>query len=203
MITKDYTVNILCDKEAGVWVALGKNIPGLVLEDSSYDTLLERLQSAVPEILEVNQLPEMSQLHYTAEIICKKKVLPGVNTLEVTKSELILEWWDKNERPMSDFLDTAYYKAIWNCPTCKVEYIAPIREREMGDDACPYCNDRKVLHGFNSFEQRHPDLMKEWNWINNYLLADPDEILDRYNEPLWWNCPTCGETYLCSPKKGL
>lgn len=65
----DYTVNIFCDKEAGVWIALGKNIPGLVLEDPSYDTLLERLQSAIPEILEANQLLEMAQLHYTAEII--------------------------------------------------------------------------------------------------------------------------------------
>ena len=65
----DYTVNILYDKEASVWIAHGKNIPGLVLEDPSYDTLLNRLQSAVPEILEANHLPEMSQLHYTAEII--------------------------------------------------------------------------------------------------------------------------------------
>ncbi|MBQ3601968.1 MAG: zinc-ribbon domain-containing protein [Lachnospiraceae bacterium] len=46
-------------------------------------------------------------------------------------------------------------------------------------------------------------MMKEWNWINNYLLSDPDEILDRYSEPLWWNCPKCGETYLCSPQKRL
>lgn len=65
----DYTVNILYDKEASVWIALGKNIPGLVLEGSSYETLLERLQSAIPEILEANHLPEMSQLHYTTEII--------------------------------------------------------------------------------------------------------------------------------------
>ena len=65
----DYTVNILYDKEASVWIALGKNITGLVLEAPSYDTLLERLQSAVPEILEANQLPKMSQLQYTAEII--------------------------------------------------------------------------------------------------------------------------------------
>ena len=133
----------------------------------------------------------------------KKKVLPGVNTLEVIKPELIPEWSDENERPMSDFLDTAYYKAIWNCQTCKGEYITSIREREAGDDACPYCSNRKVLPGVNSFKQRHPDLIKEWNWINNYLLTDPDEILDRYNEPLWWNCPKCGETYLCSPKKRL
>ena len=110
---------------------------------------------------------------------------------------------EKNERPMTDFFDTSKYIAIWNCPTCKGEYTAPIRDREVGDDACPYCSNRKVLPGVNSFKQRHPDLMKEWNWINNYLLANPDEILDRYNEPLWWNCPKCGETYLCSPKKRL
>ena len=65
----DYTVNILYDKEASVWIAHGNNISGLVLENPSYDILLERLQSAVPEILEANQLPKMSQLHYTAEII--------------------------------------------------------------------------------------------------------------------------------------
>lgn len=51
-----------------MWIALGEDIPGLVLEDSSYDALLERLQFAIPEILEENHLPKISLLHYNYEI---------------------------------------------------------------------------------------------------------------------------------------
>lgn len=62
VIRMEYTVNILCDKEAGVWIAIGNDIPGLVLESPSYDTLLKRLKSAVPDILEANYMPKMSHL---------------------------------------------------------------------------------------------------------------------------------------------
>ena len=130
-------------------------------------------------------------------------MLAGFNNLDVTKKELIPEWSENNERPMSDFFDTSAYTALWKCPTCNGEYSARIRDRELGDDSCPYCTNKKVLPGYNSFLKRHPDLMEEWNWLNNYLLADPDQIGDNYSVPLWWNCPKCGEHYLCSPKKRL
>jgi uncharacterized protein DUF1902 len=39
------------DKEAGVWVAEGTNLPGLVTEAETPELLLEKLRVMVPELL--------------------------------------------------------------------------------------------------------------------------------------------------------
>ena len=36
----------------------------------------------------------------------------------------------------------------------------------------------KAIPGKTSFTALHPDLMNEWNWINNYVFVDPDEITE-------------------------
>ena len=48
-----YTVNITWDDEADVWIAISDDIP-LALEHSSFDTLIERVRLAAPELLELN-----------------------------------------------------------------------------------------------------------------------------------------------------
>ena len=49
-----YTVNLIWDDDAEVWIAASTDIPGLVLESGSFDALLERIRFAVPELLELN-----------------------------------------------------------------------------------------------------------------------------------------------------
>ena len=46
-----YRINLLWDSEAEVWMATSQDVPGLVLESGSFDTLLERLKYAIPELL--------------------------------------------------------------------------------------------------------------------------------------------------------
>ena len=50
----EYIVNLIWDNEANVWIATSNDIPGLILESESYDTLLERVKLAAPELLELN-----------------------------------------------------------------------------------------------------------------------------------------------------
>ena len=52
-----YTVNLLWDSEASVWVATSEDIRGLVLESGSLDVLIERVRMAAPEVLKLNNLP--------------------------------------------------------------------------------------------------------------------------------------------------
>lgn len=52
----------------------------------------------------------------------------------------------------------------------------------------PFCADKKVLPGFNSFKAKHSDLMDEWYTLNNYVLALPDQIGDSDQTPVWWIC---------------
>ena len=42
------------DPDACVWIATSDDVPGLVLESESYDVLVERTRTAVPELLELN-----------------------------------------------------------------------------------------------------------------------------------------------------
>lgn len=47
-------VTFTWDDEADVWIATSKDIPGLVLESGSFDTLIERVRFAIPELLALN-----------------------------------------------------------------------------------------------------------------------------------------------------
>ena len=53
---KEYTVLLTWDEKAGVWTAASEDIPGLVLESGSADTLMERVRLAAPELMELNGL---------------------------------------------------------------------------------------------------------------------------------------------------
>jgi len=50
----EYVISLSWDADVNVWIATSEDIPGLVLESGSYDALVERLRSAVPELLELN-----------------------------------------------------------------------------------------------------------------------------------------------------
>lgn len=63
----EYTVTILWDDEAGVWIATSKDVPGLVLESGSFDALVERVRAAVPELLELNRKPSAFTLCLKSE----------------------------------------------------------------------------------------------------------------------------------------
>ena len=61
-------------------------------------------------------------------------------------------------------------------------------------------NDRRVLPGYNSLRVKSPNLMNEWDYKNNYLIVNPDNILPSYSNDVWWTC-ACGKNYKMSPKK--
>jgi len=52
--TKNYTIKLQWDEEAAIWIATSEDVPGLVLESDSLDTLAERVRTAVPELIELN-----------------------------------------------------------------------------------------------------------------------------------------------------
>lgn len=135
---------------------------------------------------------------------CKNaKALLEFNSLIDTHELLTNEWSDNNERKESEFLKSYAYTALWACPTCHGEYTARICDREVRDDSCPFCSNKKAFPGFNSFKVKYTDLMDEWDFINNYLLCNPDEILGTYLKDVWWSCKVCKSKYLMSPKRKI
>ena len=49
-----YRIRMDWDDEARVWIATSEDVPGLVLEDASKETLMERVEIAIPELMELN-----------------------------------------------------------------------------------------------------------------------------------------------------
>lgn len=131
--------------------------------------------------------------------------LPGFNTLADIKPGLVPEWSPNNKYKPDEVLPKSYRRALWICPVCKGEYTALVRNRNVGDDACPYCRNTKLLPGFNSFQAKHPELVdKEWCFDMNYMMGiNPDKISDSYNGKVWWKCPTCGKKYQMTVKDRL
>ena len=53
----EYSIALIFDDEAQKWYAQNDEIP-IILEDISLDTLISRVKLAVPEMLEMNNLPK-------------------------------------------------------------------------------------------------------------------------------------------------
>ena len=63
----EYTVNLMWDPQAAVWVATSEDILGLVMEGGSADALMERVRNAVPELLELNGQAPGEMNHFLFE----------------------------------------------------------------------------------------------------------------------------------------
>jgi hypothetical protein len=61
-----YLIEFKWDDECDVWYAVNNDIP-LALESGSLDVLMERVKFAVPEILELNSIEGLPELHFSAE----------------------------------------------------------------------------------------------------------------------------------------
>ena len=133
----------------------------------------------------------------------RDRALVGYNSLVDTHPDLAKEFSPNEERMPSEFTKENVYPAKWLCQTCGGEYQYPINRREVGDDSCPYCKGTKILPGYNSFKHNHPDLMEEWDFIDNYILCDADNILDNYLHDVWWICKDCNKKYLMTTKRKL
>ena len=131
-----------------------------------------------------------------------RKPLAGLNTIVDVKPELINEWSSNNCRTPHDYTYTSSNFVLWQCSKCNGEYSYRIKDREYEDKSCPYCLSKKVQSGFNSFSVKYPELMKTWDVINNYLLINPDEILESCTEKVWWKCKNNPKhRFIMSPKQ--
>jgi len=53
----EYTISLSFDDESQKWYAQNDEIP-IILEDFSLDSLIKRIKLAIPEMLEINNLPK-------------------------------------------------------------------------------------------------------------------------------------------------
>lgn len=121
---------------------------------------------------------------------CNERIVDPLRTsLKAKYPEIAAHWSDKNDRGPETVFPTSKVNVLWHCDVCGYEYTALVAEVVAGEAQCPYCNDTKVMPGFNSLKARHPELMAEWIFTTNTLLGvDPDDISERSNKRVWWQC---------------
>lgn len=131
---------------------------------------------------------------------CKgRALLSGVNSLDIQHPDVAKLWSHRNEKKAAEILPKSREVGLWICPKCYNEYEATIVSMTSGEMECPYCDIRR-----NSFARKHTDLLLEWDFVNNYVLASPDQILENCDIPVWWRCSENSEhEYIMSPAKRI
>ena len=119
---------------------------------------------------------------YENYIVSKKE-----NSLQKVYPKLSLEWdYEKNGNLLpNNFASHSNKKVWWKCSKGH-SYEASINNRANGT-GCPYCNNHKVLVGFNDLKTICPNLVKEWDYEKNGNLL-PNNFASHSNKKVWWKC---------------
>ena len=93
-----------------------------------------------------------------------KRVKPGFNDLLTVEPELAERYSINNELPANRILASSPSIFRWNCNNCGGEYPATISQIKEG--YCPFCNNERVLSGFNDLATIYPDLANKYTTNN-------------------------------------
>ena len=89
---------------------------------------------------------------------------------------------------------------VWWRGSCGRVWREKVSIRSMRvDDSCPYCKNRKLLHGFNDLATVHPELAAEWDFERNGDLK-PDGMRSNATKQVWWR-GGCGHEWQMSPRQ--
>lgn len=122
-----------------------------------------------------------------------KRVKPGFNDLLTVEPKLAERYCINNELPANRILASSPSIFRWTCNNCGGEYPATISQIKEG--YCPFCNNERVLSGFNDLATIYPDLAKQYT-NNNPKPAN--EILYTNLTYYEWQCDKCGGIYNAS-----
>lgn len=115
-------------------------------------------------------------------------------TLAILFPEAIEEWdYERNGALTPDLVTVHSNKVVWWKCSQKHSWKSSIasRTRHGRFPGCPYCNNRKLLEGFNDLSTKFPIIAKEWNYQRNGAVT-PDKVLFNSHYKAWWVCSICG-----------
>ena len=118
--------------------------------------------------------------------ICSgERILSGFNDLGTTHPHLRGIWSGKNKLGIENYSYGSNEIAIWKCDICHGEYQMRISEKAIKKFGCPYCNNRKLLKGFNDLATLYPQLALEWSKENDSSASD---YLPCSKVEVYWEC---------------
>ena len=126
---------------------------------------------------------------------CADKKVLKEDSLGVKFPNLLKEWnYEKNNLDPFVLFVKSGKKVWWKCKLGH-EWETMIRHRTSGTN-CPYCSNQKCCKD-NSFADKFPSLLKEWNFTKNKI--SPFEVVYGSRKKVWWKCDKgTDHEWLCS-----
>jgi len=115
-------------------------------------------------------------------------VLPGFNDLATRAPELLPYWdYDKNYPLTPQHISPNSTKKVWWKCEQGHSWGNSVVNMNNSLHTCPYCENRKVLSGFNDLGTKFPNISNEWLSDKNGE-ATPSNILYNTTKKVWWKC---------------
>jgi hypothetical protein len=104
------------------------------------------------------------------------------------KEDLLKEWHPSRNGNLTPSLvkPLSRVKVWWQCANGH-EWETRVQTRVTYETSCPYCNNSKVLIGYNDLATTFPRLAAEWDYKKNQNIT-PFEVTAGSGKKVWWRC---------------
>ena len=163
--------------------------------DESLEDSLRKLSIALGVSFEVSLFRDRIEI-YNQFLAQRKEASLG--TLYPLLSK---EWnYERNKQLTPDLVTPMSNKKVWWKCEKGHEWQSIIHARTKGS-GCPYCNNNRLLKGFNDLETVNPNILKYWNYNKNNI--QPDEVTATTSKKVWWHCYNCGNDFMSSVRNKI
>lgn len=135
------------------------------------------------------------RIHGTGCPVCAgRDIKQGYNDFATNFPEIAAEWHPtRNENLQPSDVTSHSHRKVWWVDKFGHEWKATIANRTNGN-GCPYCNNRKILSGYNDLATIAPEVAREWHPTKNGELT-PDMVFPKSGKKRFWKCSKCGTEY--------
>lgn len=118
----------------------------------------------------------------------KKALIERRGSLLSRYPDLSKEWHPlKNGELTPNNISPASDIQVWWLGTCNHEWEATPSNRVRLHSACPVCNNKVILIGYNDLATTNIELCTEWDYEKNNQLL-PTNVVAGTNKKVWWIC---------------
>lgn len=121
------------------------------------------------------------------------KVIPGKNDLQTLHPNIASQWHPTLNAPTrpDSVASRSNKKYFWLCEKGHSYDATP--DKRIAGEGCPYCNNRRLLVGYNDLATVYPNIAQEWDYTKND--GTPKDYTHRSTYKASWKCSICEYTW--------